>query len=247
MNHLRDLLRSAARFPRAGLDAAVLAQRATRRRRRRATVVASTSAVAIALLVLAVGVAAGTGQRARPHVEIAGSPEDTTSSGNESTLPDRATSVPGSTATSSGTPTTAVPTPATVEVPGPMPHTTSPDATEFTTTSEPTPTSVPRPISRAGVVGSVTAGPTCPVEPAPDGCPPSPVAKTAVQALDSSGKVVGSDRTDSNGNFGITLATGAYTLHVVTSGPFPTCEDVPVRVTSDGATRADVHCDTGIR
>jgi hypothetical protein len=73
------------------------------------------------------------------------------------------------------------------------------------------------------------------------------VADTTVQAVDPSGTVVGSDTTNSKGEFGITLAPGDYTLHVVISGSFPRCTDVQITVTSGDAAHQDIGCDTGIR
>ena len=68
-----------------------------------------------------------------------------------------------------------------------------------------------------------------------------------MQALDGSGVVVGSDTTNADGNFAITLAPGDYTLHVAITGTFPRCTDVDVTVTSGGPQQHDIGCDTGIR
>ena len=261
MTDLRDILRSAAMYPRAGLDPSVLAERATRRRRRRATVVVSTGTMVIATLLAVISVAAARGDsgssgRVKTFTGAPATSDDTTTTFDGSTVSSAGKSVPESTPSLSSAPTTAFATPGTMIVPGVTADTTDPSATtqptvttEPTATTQPTTTTVspPPPISGTGVVGRVTAGPTCPVEPAPGGCPPNPVADTAVQAVDASGTVVGSDTTDSNGDFGITIAPGDYTLHVATSGPFPRCTDAQVTVTSGDAAQQDIGCDTGIR
>jgi hypothetical protein len=173
-----------------------------------------------------------------------------TAPGRDTSLPDPG--LPGPTGPLLSTPTSAFVTPGTIIIPGSTTPTTSVtvttapnNTTQPATTTEPTTTTLP-PISGTGVVGSVTAGPTCPVEP-PGGCPPKPVADTAVQAIDSSGIVVGSDTTNANGNFAITLAPGDYTLHVAITGTFPRCTDVHVTVTAGGPEPHDIGCDTGIR
>jgi hypothetical protein len=256
MTDLRNLLRSAALFPRGGLDESVLAQRTRRRRRRRATVVASTSAAAIAALVGVVGVVAAGGDNSGSRIDVssrrsAPSPDPSPTVAISTTTAGTTTSVPGSTEPSVSTPTTEFVTPGTIIVPETtipgtsITATTEPtDTTQPATTTEPT-TTVP-PISGTGVVGRVTAGPTCPVEP-PEGCPPNPVRDTAVQAIDGSGNVAGSDTTDANGNFAIALAPGGYTLHVATTSMFPSCPDDHITVTNGGPQHHDIGCDTGIR
>jgi hypothetical protein len=258
MTDLRNILRSAARYPRGDLDESVLAERTRRRHRRRATIMASTGAAALAALVGVVGVAAagGDNHHAGSRVEVS---SGTSAPHNMTTVTIATSTVPGSDVSSSdtttqmvSTPTSAFGTTGTVIAPGPTTSTPSGTATtahtnttQPGTTIEPTTTTVP-PISGTGVVGSVTAGPTCPVEP-PGGCPPKPVADTPVQALNGSGVVVGTDTTNADGNFAITLEPGDYTLHVAITGPFPRCTDVHVTVTAGGPVQHDIGCDTGIR
>jgi hypothetical protein len=97
-----------------------------------------------------------------------------------------------------------------------------------------------------GVVGTVTAGPTCPVQRPGQACPPAPVAG-AVEGLDSGGQVVGRADTDTQGAFTLPLPPGDYTLHVVHDGLYPRCPDTPVTVTVGGPTHIDIACDSGIR
>jgi hypothetical protein len=259
MTDLRHLLRSAALFPRAGLDESALAERTIRRRRRRRAVVVSSSAAVLAALVGVVGAmaAGGDDHHSGSRVEVSSgastSSYDTTTSVDTSTVPGPATSLPDATAPLVSTPTTAFVSSGTLIVPDATIPTASvtvttgsTDTTQPTATTEPTTTTVP-PGSDTGVVGGrVSAGPTCPVEP-PGGCPPKPVVAAAVQAIDSSGNVVASDATDGNGNYALTLTPGQYTLHVATTGTFPRCSDILVTVTAGGSEHHDIGCDTGIR
>jgi len=258
MTDLRNMLRSAARFPPGDLDESVLAERTKRRHRHRTTLVASTGAAAIAALVVLIGVAAAGGDdhHSGSRVQISSgssvvTSDKITSTSAISTAPGSETSTPDPTVAGVSTPTSALATPGTISSPGPesstplVTATTEPgNTTQPATTTEPT-TTMP-PTAGTGVTGSVTAGPTCPVEP-PGGCPPRPVADTPVQALDGSGRVIGSDATDAKGYFAITLAPGDYTLHVVIAGTFPRCTDVHVTVTKGSPEQQDIGCDTGIR
>jgi len=259
MTDLRNMLRSAARFPRGDLDESVLAERTRRRHRRRTTIVASTGAAALAALLGVVGVAAagGDNHHSGARVEVssgasAPTQDTTTITINISTARGSDTSFPDTTDPGPSTPSSTFGTPGTIITPEPTTSTPSITATtepanttQPPTTIEPTTTTVP-PISGTGVVGTVTAGPTCPVEP-PGGCPPKSIADTPVQAIDSSGTVVGSDTTNANGNFAITLAPGDYTLHVAITGTFPRCNDVHITVTAGGPQQHNIGCDTGIR
>lgn len=92
----------------------------------------------------------------------------------------------------------------------------------------------------------VAAGPTCPVERPDQACPPNPV-HGRVDALDGVGHTVGSATTDGEGRCAIALRPGAYTLRVVTAGPFPRCPDTSVTVTAEPTAPTDIDCDTGIR
>lgn len=95
--------------------------------------------------------------------------------------------------------------------------------------------------------GTVTAGPTCPVEGEGQPCPPDPVTGATVAAIDPSGHAVRSATTDPAGRYSMSLAPGSYTLRVATDGPFPACPDAQVRVTAGTPVTADILCDTGIR
>ena len=96
------------------------------------------------------------------------------------------------------------------------------------------------------VQGTVTAGPTCPVQRIDSPCPPRPVS-AEVDARDSTGKLVGATHSDADGTYRIPLPAGSYTLMVVTTGPFPHCPSPMVTILTGQVTFADVSCDTGIR
>ncbi|GAB4100774.1 carboxypeptidase-like regulatory domain-containing protein [Sinomonas halotolerans] len=104
----------------------------------------------------------------------------------------------------------------------------------------------PTPRSGTGVYGSVTAGPTYPVERADQPCPPQPVS-AGVVARSLRGAPMASTHSDSSGRYALDLLPGRYVLVVVTRSGWPACPDTPVTVEPASAVRADVSCDTGIR
>jgi acetyl esterase/lipase len=98
-----------------------------------------------------------------------------------------------------------------------------------------------------GVEGTVSAGPTCPVEREGQPCPPSPVAAARVDVLAADGRRSAQAATDARGQFSLLVAPGRYTLHVALAGPFPACPDTAVTVPDEGTVTSDVVCDSGIR
>jgi|SRR5437764_6336823 len=98
---------------------------------------------------------------------------------------------------------------------------------------------------RSGVVGRVTAGPTCPVEEAGHPCPPQPVSGT-IKAQKAS-RTVAHARSDANGTYSMRLAPGRYTLVVQTGSTFPRCPTTPVTVPRGQVVTVNITCDTGIR
>src|SRR2546430_17529669 len=64
------------------------------------------------------------------------------------------------------------------------------------------------PESSSGIFGTVTAGPTCPVERVGSPCPPAPWVGT-VRATDDTGHGT-ETRTDGSGNYTLTLEPGSY-------------------------------------
>jgi Carboxypeptidase regulatory-like domain len=98
----------------------------------------------------------------------------------------------------------------------------------------------------SGIVGTVRAGPTCPVERADSPCPPRAWTGT-VRA--SAGGASYEAETDNQGRFAIDLPPGTYEIVAVTEGGPPT--GVPTTVTVRGGegqpARVDLTVDTGIR
>jgi len=101
------------------------------------------------------------------------------------------------------------------------------------------------PANPSGIFGTVTAGPTCPVERAGSPCPPAPWVGT-VRATDDSGHP-NDTRTDDNGNYTLTLQPGSYEVVAVTDGGPPTSRSVTIDVQAGHPIRVDLMVDTGIR
>jgi hypothetical protein len=97
-----------------------------------------------------------------------------------------------------------------------------------------------------GVKGTVTAGPTCPVQHAESPCPPAPWSGT-VRATSSTGATYDAN-TDSSGAFELRLPDGTYSVAAVMQAGGPATAK-PVSVTVEGATMqsVDLSVDTGIR
>jgi hypothetical protein len=101
------------------------------------------------------------------------------------------------------------------------------------------------PANPSGIFGTVTAGPTCPVEQAGSPCPPAPWVGT-VRATDDAGHVTDT-QTDDNGNYTLTLQPGSYEVVAVTDGGPPTGQPVTIDVQAGHPIRVDLAVDTGIR
>jgi len=102
---------------------------------------------------------------------------------------------------------------------------------------------------KGGVTGTVTLGPTCPVErvPADPNCAPKPFATSINIVKSGSTAVVKTIQSDSNGLFRVDLDQGSYVLQVKGGISLPKCSDVSVKVTSGQYVVANVYCDTGMR
>jgi hypothetical protein len=121
-----------------------------------------------------------------------------------------------------------------------------------------TPVSVsPTPVITPGgpppvVVGTVTAGPVCPVErsPAPPNCAPRPVAGAVVIASDANGGELARTTSSADGTYRLTVGqTGTV---VITALPVSglTRAPAPATVTLDGpgaVVKVNLEYDTGIR
>jgi len=107
------------------------------------------------------------------------------------------------------------------------------------------PNALPRP-SGTGIVGLVTAGPTCPVERVGQPCPPRPVV-AEIDVRNADGSTVASTHTDGAGRYAVSVKPGRYALAVITGTTFPRCPGTTVTVTPGSPLRTDISCDTGIR
>ena len=96
-----------------------------------------------------------------------------------------------------------------------------------------------------GIEGTVTAGPTCPVEIQGSPCPPG-VWTGTVRATASDG-ATHETGTDANGRYRLGLEPGSYTVVPVIEGSGPPIAK-PVTVTVGAAMQQlDLQVDTGIR
>ncbi len=101
------------------------------------------------------------------------------------------------------------------------------------------------PATTSGIFGTVTAGPTCPVERVGSPCPPAPWAGT-VRATDDAGHPT-ETTTDGNGTYALKLEPGSYEVVAVTEGGPPTGQPVAIDVPAGQPIRVDLTVDTGIR
>lgn len=110
------------------------------------------------------------------------------------------------------------------------------------------PASAPAPAPGTGVQGTVTIGPTCPVERVNSPCPPRPI-KATIDVRDAAGKQVSQFVSGSDGRFQIDLLPGTYTLMGAGHGAAVLPRPIPVTVTvvAGSYTTVNVQFDSGIR
>ncbi len=140
--------------------------------------------------------------------------------------------------------------------PSPTTPTASPEpsaSVEPTESPEPLPTSdTPSPaptasrVGRAGIHGSVRAGPTCPVEQQNSPCPERGVEGAEVTAKSTSSGEVHSTAAGKQGAFSLELPPGAYDV-TASSETVMGCDTQRVDVTEGHSTPVVISCDTGIR
>jgi hypothetical protein len=102
---------------------------------------------------------------------------------------------------------------------------------------------------KSGIIGTVTLGPTCPVEriPPDPNCAPK-FYSTSINIMGGGdNKIIKIIQSDSNGAFEINLDQGSYTLQAQGGNVLPRCPLVTVDVKSGQYTTANISCDTGIR
>ena len=96
-----------------------------------------------------------------------------------------------------------------------------------------------------GIEGSVTAGPTCPVEIQGSPCPPSLWTGT-VRATAADGTTHETE-TDTAGLYRLALEPGTYTVVPVVDGAGPPTAKPATVTVGDAMQRLDLQVDTGIR
>jgi hypothetical protein len=103
----------------------------------------------------------------------------------------------------------------------------------------------------AGIVGTATAGPVCPVEtnPPDPSCAPRPVAGAVIVVRDASGGEVARATTGPDGTFAIAVAPGRYVVEAlpVTGLMGTPAPQADVTVAPGAPTTVDFDYDTGIR
>ena len=101
------------------------------------------------------------------------------------------------------------------------------------------------PAALGTVQGTVTAGPTCPVEQAGHPCPPRPVSG-AISARRADGTTL-TATVSKDGTYRLTVPAGTYTLNIQTRSLLPRCPPAKVAVSAGTIVHANISCDTGIR
>lgn len=96
------------------------------------------------------------------------------------------------------------------------------------------------------VIGTVLAGPQCPVVLASSPCPDEPIATDLT--ISQGGEVVGVAASDDLGRFLLVLPPGNYTLLAGSADkPYPRGVPTDVTVTSGGLSEVTLRVDTGLR
>jgi hypothetical protein len=101
------------------------------------------------------------------------------------------------------------------------------------------------PAAISGIFGTVTAGPTCPVERMDSPCPPG-VWTGEVRATDGGGNQL-TTGTDERGNYSMALEPGTYEVAAVTGNGPSIAKPTSVVVVAGPLQRVDLTVDTGIR
>lgn len=125
----------------------------------------------------------------------------------------------------------------------PAPQTTTPGAA---TATPPASTATPAASGESGIEGTVTIGPTCPVQRIDSPCPDRPYQAT-ITALDGADRKVAEARSGADGRFRLLLPAGTYTLRPESSGAFPHAREQSVAVENGRITPVQIVFDSGIR
>ena len=114
------------------------------------------------------------------------------------------------------------------------------------TTTEPVATST---TSGSGVSGTVSLGPTCPVQRIPPDptCADKPYATAVVVYRAGSKSPLMMGNSDATGAFSFSLQPGSYTLAVSNGTTIPHCTPVNIKIIANTYATTTISCDTGIR
>jgi hypothetical protein len=100
------------------------------------------------------------------------------------------------------------------------------------------------------LMGTVVAGPTCPVERAENPCPPKPVPNREVRIETTGGTLAATVTTDGQGRFTVALAPGSYVVRVTMAPGLIGMRQtqVPrVQIVAGQTVHVQIELDTGIR
>ena len=101
----------------------------------------------------------------------------------------------------------------------------------------------------SGIEGTVTLGPTCPVERVDSPCPPMPY-QGILRVVAKDGTVVATLHPNDDGTFRVAVDPGTYTVdggRPHSGGGFPVAHPVEVTVVPGEYAHVDIQFDTGIR
>lgn len=108
----------------------------------------------------------------------------------------------------------------------------------------------PQPGQKSGIKGTVTLGPTCPVERIPPDpqCAPKPYEAQFVLTTENTNQIVQQFSSDSLGKFTLVVPAGKYVISPAPGAKMlPRCSSQTVTVKQDVYTDVAISCDTGIR
>ena len=94
--------------------------------------------------------------------------------------------------------------------------------------------------NNTGISGTVSLN-TCIGTPPPAGCV-YPFTDAPIEILDTGNNVIAKATTNVDGMFKVDVTPGAYVVHVVTNGIFPSCPDAKADVPKSGYAVVDVSC-----
>ncbi len=114
-------------------------------------------------------------------------------------------------------------------------------------TSSPLPTATTYPKAKSGVEGTITLGPTCPVQRVDQPCPDKPYQTTFLITKSGESKPVAIGQSNLAGMFSIGLVPGSYTMTFNEVKTLPRCAPQTFEVTQDTYTKLSISCDSGIR